>query len=106
MTSGRTGFVPFIAAFFAEDFYLGDTHNAVEGKKVMPSSQDNLIVPDDQETARTQVTPVKGQGPDVKRRVGVNWTGPILFIHHTLSSSINYFLDHRCMEQISWCPPG
>ena len=67
-----TGFVPFIAAFFTKDFFLGDTHNVVEGKKVIPGSQDNLIIPGDQETAGGQATTVDGRGPDVKRPVEGN----------------------------------
>jgi hypothetical protein len=38
----------------------------------MANSQDNLIVPGDQEAARTQATAVGGQGPDVKQRVEGN----------------------------------
>ena len=68
----RTGFIPFIAAFFTKNFFLGDTHNVVESKKVMPGSQDNLITPGDQEAARTQAAAVGGQGPDAKRRVEGN----------------------------------
>ena len=63
------GFVPFITAFFTKDFFLGDTHNVVENKKVMPGSQDDLITPGDQETARAHVNPVGGQDPDVKRQI-------------------------------------
>jgi len=68
----RTGFIPFIAAFFTKNFFLGDTHNVVESKKVIPGSQDDLITPGDQETARTQAAVVDSQGPDVKRRVEGN----------------------------------
>lgn len=50
----RTGFVPFIVAFFTKNYYLGDTHNVVENKKVLSGSQENLIKPDDQETTRTR----------------------------------------------------
>lgn len=35
----------------------------------MPGSEDNLTVPGDQETARTQAAAADGQGPDVKQRV-------------------------------------
>jgi len=38
----------------------------------MADSQDDLIIPGDQETARTQATAVQGQGPDIKRRVEGN----------------------------------
>jgi len=68
-TRSCTGFVPFIAAFFTKNFFLGDTHNVIEDKRVMVGSQDDLLIPGDQETARTQATAVRGQGPDVKRRV-------------------------------------
>ena len=68
MAPNHAGFVPFIVAFFTKDFFLGDTHNVVEGRKVILGSQDNLIAPSDQETATVQATPVEGEDPDVKRR--------------------------------------
>lgn len=63
-------FIPFVIAFFTKDFFLGDTHNAVEGKKVIPDSQDDLVTPDDQETVGDQATPVDDQGPSVERGYG------------------------------------
>lgn len=68
----RTGFVPFIVAFFTKDFFLGDTHNAVEGKKVTSGSQENLITPNDQEAAGTQAVPVDDRGSSVRRRAQGN----------------------------------
>ena len=72
LTSDGTGFIPFVIAFFTKDFFLGDTHNAVEGKKVIPDSQNELVTPDDQETAGDHATPVDDQGPNLKRRVDGN----------------------------------
>jgi hypothetical protein len=59
--------VPFVVAFFTKDFFLGDTHNAVEGK-VISDSQEALITPSDQETAGAQAAPVDDCGRNVKRR--------------------------------------
>jgi hypothetical protein len=68
MSDHRAGFVPFVVAFFTKDFFLGDTHNAVEGK-VISDSQEALIIPSDQETAgASQAAPVDDRGRNVKRR--------------------------------------
>lgn len=61
MASDHVGFVPFVAAFYTKDFFLGDTHNVVERKEVMSGSQDTLVTHNDQETARAQDTPVEGE---------------------------------------------
>jgi hypothetical protein len=62
-----TGFVPFIVAFFTQNFFLGDTHNAVENKKIIADLQEDPVIHGDQEAMRTHVAPVvEGREPDVK----------------------------------------
>lgn len=65
-------FVPFIISFFTKDFFLGDTHNVVENKKVVPGSQRELVTADDQDTVRAPAASLDDRGPDLKRRLAGN----------------------------------